>query len=227
MVDPQTAATLFRDTRQRIIALASTLDASQLAARVPACPKWTVRELLAHLAGATADVVNGNLSGAPDDEWTAAQITARADRTVPELLDELAELGPRWEEIVLAGSHPSFIVRNAFLDSGVHEADLHGALGLKRPPAEVPAAIAAVVMPRRGRMFDGAGSFTVVTPEETYTFGTGPEAATVRVDSYELCRALFGRRSRAQVEAWDWEGSPGEFGARVSVFPQTKVDVVD
>jgi uncharacterized protein (TIGR03083 family) len=227
MVDPQTSATLFRETRQRIIALARTLDDTQLATKVPACPKWTVRDLIAHLAGVTADVVNDNLEGAPGEEWTAAQVAARAGRSIPELLDELAELGPRWEEIALAGQHPSFIVRTAFMDSGVHEADLHGALGIKRPPGEVSAAIVATVMPRRGRIFDGVGEFTVITPDETYTFGSGPASATVRVDSYDLCRALFGRRSRAQIEAWDWEGAPGEFAEQVSVMPQTKVDVVD
>ena len=41
----------YRDHVQAIAELAPTLTAEQLATRVPACPHWTVRELLAHLAG--------------------------------------------------------------------------------------------------------------------------------------------------------------------------------
>lgn len=227
MVDQETAATLFRDVRGRVIDLAGRLDGTQLASTVPACPKWTIRDLLAHLAGGTADVVGGNLDGAPGDAWTAAHVAARSARGVPELLEELAELGPRWEEIARRGEHPNFIVRNPFLDSGVHEADLHAALGLPRPPEEVSRAIADTVLPRLAGKFADAGTFTVITPEREFRLGTGEETATVMVDAYELSRALFGRRSRAQIEAWEWTGAPGPFAERVSVMPQTRHDLVD
>ena len=220
-------AALFRDARRRIIALAGELDAEQLAGTVPACPKWTIRDLLAHLAGGTADIVNDNLDGAPGDQWTAALVKARAGRSVPELLDEWAELGPRWEAIALKAEHPSFIVRNPYLDAGVHEADLHGALGLERPPPEVYRTIVASVLPRVASGFDGAGVFTVTTPDGEYRLGTGTTEAAVTVDTSELGRALFGRRSRAQIEAWDWTGSPGEFAERLSIMPRTPHDVVD
>src|SRR6185369_10707342 len=98
MVDPEASATLFRDARRRIIALAGTLNAEQLNSPVPACPQWTVRDLLGHLAGGTADVVHNNLSGAPGEEWTAAQVSARAGRPVAEIMAEWEKLGPDWEE---------------------------------------------------------------------------------------------------------------------------------
>jgi uncharacterized protein (TIGR03083 family) len=227
MVDPEVGAALFGDARRRIIALAGGLDASQLARTVPACPKWTVKDLLAHLAGGTADIVNDNLAGMPGDEWTAAHVDARAERTVAELLDEWAELGPRWEEIARAGNHPNFIVRNPYLDAGTHEADLHGALGLERPPPEAYRTIVASVLPRRSKYFDGAGVFTVSTPDGDYRLGTGNTEAAVTVDTYDLSRALFGRRSRAQIESWDWTGSPGQFAERLSIMPQTEHDVID
>src|SRR5690349_7059712 len=142
MDDPEGSATLYRDARHRIMTIAEKLDTEQLAAPVPACPKWTVRDLLGHLAGGTADVVNNNLSCAPGEEWTSAQVTSRAGRSVDELLTEWDSLGPQWEEIARRAEHPSFIVRHPFLDTGTHEADLCGALGLPRPPADASLAIA-------------------------------------------------------------------------------------
>src|SRR6266496_2038717 len=97
MVDPEAGATLFRDARRRIIALATTLNAEQLNSPVPACPQWTVRDLLGHLAGGTADVVHNNLAGAPGEEWTAAQVSAQAARSVAEILEEWNSLGPGWK----------------------------------------------------------------------------------------------------------------------------------
>jgi hypothetical protein len=172
-------------------------------------------------------VVSNNLGGAPGDEWTEAHVAARAGREVPELLEEWEELGPRWEEIARRAEHPSFIVRNPYLDTGVHEADIYGALGLPRPPAEIYQAITASVVPRVGEDFDGIGVFTVITPDGEYRLGNGDAEAAVRVGTYELSRAVFGRRSRAQIEAWDWTGSPGQFAERISVMPQREQDLVD
>jgi uncharacterized protein (TIGR03083 family) len=227
MLEPEVSATLYRDARRRIIAVARDLDAAQLTTPVPACPRWTVRDLLAHLAGGTADVVNNNLVGAPSDEWTDAHVAARADRGVPELLAEWDEFGPRWEEMARRAEHPSFIVRNPYLDAGVHEADLYGALRLARQPAEIYLAITASVVPRVAEDFDGIGVFTIITPEREYRLGDGDADASVRVDSYELSRAVFGRRSRVQIESWDWIGPPGQFAERLTVMPQTKQDLVD
>jgi uncharacterized protein (TIGR03083 family) len=227
MVDPDVSATLYREARHRIIAVARNLDAAQLAARVPACPRWTVRDLLGHLAGGTADVVNNNLSGAPGDDWTDAHVAARAERSVPELLAEWDELGARWEAMARGAAHPSFLVRNPYLDTGVHEADLYGALGLDRQPAEIYRTIAASMVPRVGEDFDGLGVFTVITPDGSYRLGNGDTEASVRIDTYSLSRAVFGRRSRAQIESWEWTGSPGQFAERITVMPQTEVDLTD
>jgi uncharacterized protein (TIGR03083 family) len=227
MVDPEVSAALFRDARRRIIATARTLTDDQLRAQVPACPQWTVWDLLAHLAGETADIVTGNLDGAPGDEWTAAQITARAGRSVAELITEWERHGPRWEEIARRAEHPSFLVRNPYLDAGVHEADLYGALGLPRQPAEVSLAIADSAVPRVAEDFGDLGLYTIVTPERVYHLGSGDPEASVRVDTYELSRAVFGRRSRAQVESWTWDGPPGRFVDRIAILPQTDRNLAD
>jgi uncharacterized protein (TIGR03083 family) len=227
MVEPEVSSALFGQVRRRIIATAATLTDEALRTRVPACPQWTVRELLAHLVGATTDIVTDNLEGAPGDEWTAAQIAARAGRGVAELIAEWEEFGPRWEDIARRAEHPSFLVRHPYLDAGVHEADLYGALGLPRPPAEMSLAIADSTVPRVAEDFDDLGLFTIVTPERVYHLGSGDPAASARVDTYEVSRAVFGRRSRAQIESWTWDGPPGRFAGRFAVLPQTDRDLVD
>lgn len=227
MVEPEVSAALYRDARQRIITLVAELDAERLTTPVPGCPRWTVHNLLGHLAGVCTDVVTGNLAGAPGDEWTAAQVSARAGRSVPELVTEWEKNGPGWEDIVRRSAHRSFIVRNPYLDTGVHEADLRGALGAGRPPAEVTLAITDAVLPRISGNFDALGSYTVITPDREYRLGSGDHQATAQVDTHELSRAVFGRRSRAQIKAWDWTGPPGQFPERLPMFTPAAQDVVD
>jgi hypothetical protein len=182
---------------------------------------------LAHLTGATVDVVTGNLAGAPGEEWCAAQVTAREGRTVEELMSEWEAAGPRWDQLARDATHPSFIVRNPYLDTGAHEADLYGALGLDRPPAELTLAMVDTMVPRVAEDFEDLGLFTLTTPDRTYKLGEGDLVASAHVETYELSRAVLGRRSQAQIEAWNWTGAPGQFTTRLPVFQQVAQDLVD
>ena len=48
---------LYRDTRERVAGLLAGLDETALAANVPACPRWSVRDVLAHLAAIAEDAM--------------------------------------------------------------------------------------------------------------------------------------------------------------------------
>jgi hypothetical protein len=41
---------------------------------VPTCPGWTVRDVVAHLAGLCEDWVQGRLAGYASEAWTANQV---------------------------------------------------------------------------------------------------------------------------------------------------------
>ncbi len=72
----------------RVIGLVGALTAEQAQVRVPACPDWTVRDLLSHMVGLGADVVAGD---EPDDHnaaWTANQVATRRDHDVAALVTE-------------------------------------------------------------------------------------------------------------------------------------------
>ena len=66
---------------ERVRALVAEADPEALEARVPACPGWTGRELLAHMVGLGADVVGGDEPDDHNEAWTQAQVDARADRS--------------------------------------------------------------------------------------------------------------------------------------------------
>jgi hypothetical protein len=45
---------------------------------VPACPAWTIRQVVAHLTGVAQDIVSFNLEDKAADSWTHAQVPAQA-----------------------------------------------------------------------------------------------------------------------------------------------------
>ena len=108
----------------RVIELVAPLTAEQAAVRVPACPDWTVRDLLSHMVGLGADVVAGD---EPDDHnavWTEKQVATRRDHDIAALVTEWEGLsGPLQEWMREHGTRP-------LSDVIIHEQDLRGALGV-------------------------------------------------------------------------------------------------
>ena len=123
------SAEAVRRDQGRITGIVSALPEDQLLAPVPCTPGWTCRMMLCHLVGVPADVAGGRVDGAGTPPWTAAQVEARCERAVQELLDEWAEVAPQLEKMLDGGSP----VARTLADIVCHEHDLRGALG--RPGA--------------------------------------------------------------------------------------------
>ena len=85
---------LYADGRGRISDLVSGLG-EEAAAPVPACPQWSVHDVVAHVTGLYADIVSGNLEGAGTDAWTGAQVERRRGVPIDELLAESDDVGPK------------------------------------------------------------------------------------------------------------------------------------
>ncbi|ROR96607.1 DinB family protein [Salana multivorans] len=171
------------------IALAASLTPEQLASAVPATPRWSVHDVLAHAAGVASDVVAGRMDGAPGPAWTARHVAERADRTVADLIEELAATRAAVAAVAAGTDRPAVV-----WDRSVHLADLHEALGLGVPPDPTWRPVLASAAPG---LLAGL-PLSVACAGRTYGAG-GPE---VTVDAYELVRALFSRRSRRQVREW-------------------------
>lgn len=168
-------AELYRANTDAVTALASELTPGQLAIRVPATPGWTVQQVLAHLAGSPTDALSGRMDGAPGPEWTARHVGERSERSTGELA---AEIRGVVDDVVvtLEGNDRPALVWNL----AVHHADLHEALGLGVPPEHMWHPVVEALRPSLGEH----------------------AAAYAAVPDYELFRAFFSRRSRAQTAAW-------------------------
>ena len=129
---------------QRLVA---DLDETVLARQVPACPAWTIRDVLAHVIGVAADAARGTyFAGAADawadtrlaaarEEWTAGQVRSGHDRSVADLIADW----DRWDAAlapVLAGrvpprsGSPAWLISAPVADLAVHLLDVRGALRL-------------------------------------------------------------------------------------------------
>ena len=204
------ATEAYRATRERISALLRGGGPDVADRAVPASPRWTVREVAAHLAGACDDVLAGRLEGVATDEWTAAQVTARADRSLGDILDEWADVGPRVEDLFGDGGvHPQLL-----FDEVTHEHDIRSALD--RPGARDDAAV-TLALSFVGAAFPealrsaGAPVLTFRWDREELVLaddeGGAPAQATLSATAFDLLRSCSGRRTLDQISALDWGGA--------------------
>lgn len=212
---------VYRKARGRVTDLAAALSDGQLLAPVPATPEWTVRELLAHLVGGAADAASGRVDGAPGEQWTARHVAERRGYSIGELLTEWEHVSPA-VEASLAGQQ--FTGPSLAADVICHEADLREALGLARVDREYwHQPFLEVMMLLLGQRLRHT-TMVKVRDEHGHEWrcGSGEPTMLLRTDGYELLRAMFSRRSRRQIAAWDWTPTPtgkvidsfGVFGTR-------------
>jgi uncharacterized protein (TIGR03083 family) len=201
-------AGLYRDNVAAVTTLVEDLTDDELATTVPATPAWTVRDVVAHLAGCPADVVTGRMDGAPTPEWAARHVSERIGLAVADLLAELQERQEALLAAVADSPRPAPI-----WDIAVHHADLREALGR----SELAPHLWRPVLDAAAQMMLGERPVTVRTgPDDDSVYGGGGVELTV--PAYELFRAVFSRRSRAQIAAWAGDSITADdlcvFGAR-------------
>jgi uncharacterized protein (TIGR03083 family) len=230
MTDPTAAApsepteqgAIYRAARLRIDELVRGAGPAGWATAVPATPGWTVHELVSHLAGITDDALHGNMAGAPGPEWTAAQVAKRTGASTVAVLDAWAADAPAFEALPLPFPPMADIVS--------HEQDLRGALG--RPGARDSAEL-AYLLPT---LLDAAAQRLAARHEcvvdvragsASTSAGEGEGMLTLTTTPFELLRALFGRRSAAQLHALDWGGSFVPDVEALCVFGPRDTDLVE
>ena len=213
--------------RGRLGALLDARDPAVLEGVCPVTPEWSGRQVLAHLVGVDADILAGRLEGAGTDGWTAVQVAARSDRTVAELLAEWDEIGPQVEAI--AGAFGNAAGQWCF-DAATHEHDLRTMLG--EPGARDSDAVLIASewwLDRLGERFasESLPPLEITFPDATVTVGTGEPATRLAVDRFDLVRAVCGRRSTAQMDAWAWSGSTRSADVVRPPFSTSPHDVVE
>ena len=168
---------------------------------VPACPEWTVEDLLGHLAEIAERALRRH-GGTPPPVRPP---------DVPGLLDHWDDVGEELDRrLADAGGRSGEVL---VMDAFTHELDLRAALGVP-PPVEHLAWAPSFEVLVRG--FSGSVAGRGLPPlrirttgGSEWTAGVGRPTASVTAPALELCRALAGRRALGQLAALDWSEPPG------------------
>ena len=214
-------AAIYTEARERIGDLARQLRPEQLAATVPACPDWTVADLVAHVTGIAADVQAGRVEGTGSEAWTGAQVSRRRGAPVEDVLDEWAEAAAAIEATMFGGMLPAHVGEGLIGDLAVHEADMRNALQVPQArDADSTRLALRFYLFRLGRRIEKAGLPPLrVVAGGTDTVAGGEEAqATVRADPFDMFRAITGRRTVDQIRAFEWDGDPEPYLAHFSQY---------
>lgn len=198
-------AAAYRDGRQRIEELTSRLSEEELDRIVPACPEWSIKELVAHLTGIASDSITGNLDNMGQADWTENQVAPRRDKPLDEILEEWDRLGKQVES-GLDDIHPA-AASSLIADLITHELDIRGALGDKDARAGEGVVISTSFYARNfGKRLKDAGLPTVIVEcgEHQWTAGREEPEGYVRAPMFEMLRGLTGRRTLDEVKGFDW-----------------------
>lgn len=207
------AAAAYRTVQGRVDALLrGRTDVCERA--VPACPGWSVRQTVCHLAGTAQDVVAGNLANVGTDEWTQAQLNRLAGHRLDEVLDLWAAATETVVEFVT--DSPKLVGAQAVFDALTHEHDIRGALGEPGSRTADPAFAVAVgfltTMTDRTIRRNGHPCLRLTTPTTGTTQLGDPARAPAQIElelsDFEALRVFGGRRSRRQLANLPWDGDP-------------------
>lgn len=245
--DPMELSAVYDSGREALAAL--VLDHADRASEpVPACPAWTVHDVLAHVVGLASDATAGTM---PEmdllEQWrepevagirdgmTAGQVARAAHRTVEELTDgwraNMASLGPMLDgSVPFPEPVPAGIGAIMVTDLAVHDQDVRTALGAPRT-ADGPAA--AIALATYGFGVDyrirqlGLPALALRFGDRERVLGGGPAAATVAAERTELLRVFAGRRSRRQIAALGWTGDPTPYLPVIPAYGERADDLLD
>jgi uncharacterized protein (TIGR03083 family) len=209
--------------------LVRSLPDSEAATLVPDCPAWTIRDVVAHVTGLNADVVDGNVIELGTDDWTDNQVESRAHMSMAEVCDE-------WEGI--ARRTTTFITEDPFMgvrmaaDLVTHIHDVLWALGRSDDGFAVAGREGVGVrsaLSRYGPFFcERAVSASLpivqvtVVPDligsQNWSSRDEAPAVTLSGSAFDLLRVFTGRRTLEQVLAMDWTGDPDPYLTVISPY---------
>lgn len=207
------AATAYRLIYGRVDALVrSRTEVAELT--VPACPTWSIRQTVAHLAGVAQDIVSLNMEQKAADSWTQAQVDRLDRHSLDDLLDLWGQMvGPVTTTLALA---PEASASQLVFDTLTHEYDIRGALsepGCRTGDLAFEVAMAFVAT--MGDQFirqAGLPPLRLVTPTNGSVQLGDPHAErdelALEISDFEALRAFGGRRSIRQLLALPWHGDP-------------------
>lgn len=214
-------APLYLDAHRRVSSLVSELESDTVHTPVPACPGWSVADVVAHLTAVAEDALAGRLTRPPSDAETAAQVSRFAGRSIGEVLAVWSALAKPFAVAVAAvGSWP------AVMDVGAHEQDIRGAIGA---PGARDCELVRVGADRLLSLLRLPVPMIVEVEDATFPVGDTDSGDPVRLNTtrFEAFRFRLGRRSRQQMARMAWSGDPEPVLDHLVVFGPAPRDVVE
>ena len=239
-------AAAYEETHAAILGILGGLNHHQLSTVVPACPAWTVRELVAHMTGVAADAIAARFPAVNPhgtwaerqsivDEFTAGHVKRWRGMAMDEVLAEWAGHVPvlstmlRRDQPFPAGSLPS-IDWVVVSDIAAHAQDLRGAVHLPgdRDSAGVTLGLQRYVNGLSRRITAaGLPALRLCTEDREHAAGCGLPASTVTAARWELFRALSSRRSPSQIRALSWSGDAESYLPLLPAYGERGDDLIE
>ncbi len=204
--DGERLAAEYRASRERMATLIESTDDGRRRLVVSACPAWTVHDLVSHVTGIAVDLSVGRAPVGDPQPWVDRQVDERRTRTTDAVVEEWARASEAFEPMI-ASSPKAFW--GLVYDLVVHEFDLRQALGNRDGRDEEAVMVAAELGLRlvKGDLrAAGLGAVIVEMAGECIRVGSGDGELTLRTTPFECLRLLGSRRTRAELEAADFEG---------------------
>jgi len=144
--------------------------------------------------------------------------------------DVITEWRNRTPALLEMLANPGAVDASAF-DLLTHEHDLRGALGLAGPSdPEAVSGVTARVTGRVNSLVNKADlpGLRLVSDDGEWICGSAEVAVTGTAPTMEWFRALFGRRSPAQILTYEWDGDPSPYFGLLNLFgPLPPADVAE
>lgn len=217
-IAPQQVAQIYHDTKERITSLVTGLDDAGLKTTVAACPRWSVRDVVAHVAATADDWARGRLTGAPTDDQTAAQIARFRGQPLSDIIASWSDAAARLDQLAESRG-----VEPPIGDIACHEHDLRAALG--RPGARDSDAVRYTADRLLGLLRTPVPLRVTVEDGEYRSGPDGGAEIRLRTTRFDALRWRTGRRSRTQLAAMDWSDDPSDVLDHLYMFGPADVDI--
>jgi hypothetical protein len=194
--------------RSRLVDALEQLSPEQLAAVVPACPVWSVHELLVHVASMPMAIVSGDVPDGPDpNPWIEGLIARHRSKSVTELVSWWHSDEPAVQGLA---AHAGVLV----LDLFVHESDLHGAIGSighRRAPELADQLSMSISTLATQISATNLAPVAIETELGQFVTSEGTPGWTLCVSAWDAHRILNSRRTATEIRAVPGSGDPESY----------------
>ena len=178
----------YQQLRERVIELLADTRDEIANKTVPACPKWTVQNLVCHIIGVPEDILEGRMKGVTTDPWTQAQVDRHESDSIARLREILIDQKSKFD--VVLPNIPSPINSQFVMDAVTHEHDLREALG--KPGAQDSLAVKV--------------AFAWLASNSMYPKDLVEKLRESKATEFQLMRAMTGRVSVEQMNELNLPG---------------------